>query len=146
MATVAEVVKRALSLINVQPSEAAIQPDEAQSAIITMNYMLASWEGGGIVLGYTPVTTLGDVLTVPDNSLNGISSNLAIELSPEFGGNVSPILVQNARYAKQELLRANRVQQTVKYPCTVPMGSGNTGTGRNLYNGPFYPCTADEVI
>jgi hypothetical protein len=139
MATTAEVIQRALSLILVQGSEAPIEQDEAGSAVIALNRMMASWEGSGIALGYTTVSSLGDLITVPEYALDGIEQNLALRLAPEFEGMVSPLLVQNARFAKQDLVKANLTVASTSYPDIMPMGSGNTGTGRNAYDGPFYP-------
>jgi hypothetical protein len=138
MATTAEVIQRALSLILVQGSEAPIEQDEAGSAVIALNRMMASWEGSGIALGYTAVSSLADLITVPEYALDGIEQNLALRLAPEFDGMVSPLLVQNARFAKQDLVKANLTVASTSYPDIMPMGSGNTGTGRSAYNSPFY--------
>ena len=100
---------------------------------------MASWEGSGLALGYTSVSSLGDLITVPEYALDGIEQNLALRLAPEFEGMVSPLLVQNARLAKKDLVKANLTVASTSYPDIMPMGSGNTGTGRNTYDGPFYP-------
>ena len=47
MATVAEVVESALSLILVQASEAAIEPAEAKAAVTRLNRMMGVHPAGG---------------------------------------------------------------------------------------------------
>lgn len=57
-------------------------------AIRRLNQMMALWEGEGRGLGYIPVGTVTDVLTVPDAAVLGIVNNLAIHMAPSFGATV----------------------------------------------------------
>lgn len=143
MATVAEVVNSALSFILVQASEAAIEPSEAKAAVTRLNRMMASWEGGGIVLGFTPVENLGEEVTVPEYALDAIEQNLAVMIGPQFGGVVSSLLMQNARQAKSDMMQTAIEIADTSFPCTLPLGSGNTGSGFNR-SPQFYPCITED--
>lgn len=62
-------------------------------AIRRLNQMMALWETDGVSLGYIPVGTVTDILTVPDGALQGIYTSLAIALAPSFGATVSEELI-----------------------------------------------------
>lgn len=66
--------------------------DQAQ-CIRRLNQMMALWEADGRALGYVPVGTVTTTLTVPDGSILGIWTSLAINVAPLFGANVSPELI-----------------------------------------------------
>ena len=89
MATAAQVVKASLQRILVQASEAPIQADEAQDFIFAMNNYMLALDAEGISLGYTVVANLGDEITVPVGALRGMIANLAIEVAPDYNGEVS---------------------------------------------------------
>lgn len=144
MATAGEVVNRALSLILVQPSESAIQPDEAASAIEVLNDMMAEWDGLGVSVGYTVASNLSTDITVPPYALHAIKTNLALRLAPEFEGNASQLLAVQADQAYKKLATIVINVEPSEYPCTLPMGSGNTGDDR--WDTQFYPCADDEAL
>ena len=93
MATVAQVAKAALQRILVQASEAPLEADEYQDFIFAMNNYMAMLDAAGISLGYTVVNDLADEVTIPTGALRGLIANLAIEVSPDYGGIVSDGLV-----------------------------------------------------
>lgn len=137
MSTAAQVIKTALQLILVQGSEAALEADEFASGVEYLNDMMAEWESNGIDLGYTPVVTLGDEVTIPAYANQAVKQNLAVRLGPEFGGLVSPLLDRNATESYRYMLNAAYEVQSTTYQTTLPMGSGNTATGFSV--DPFYP-------
>lgn len=121
------VIRDALQELLVQASEQPIQPNEATDAMRYLNRMMSSWSSKGIDLGYTPVTSLGDEITVPDGALEGIVLNLAIKIAPQYDVAVSMDLRINAKDAYQTILRIARVRPLSKFPGTLPVGSGNEG-------------------
>ena len=127
MDTAAEVIQDALSEILVQPSEAPIQADEAQTAIRAMNRMMAQFDSQGISLGYTKVTSLGDLVTIPDGALNGLVYNLALRLSPQFDAPVTQALVAAAADGLDAMRRLSVEIIPSSLPPTLPIGSGNEG-------------------
>ena len=97
MATVAQVAKAALQRILVQASEAPLEADEYQDFIFAMNNYMAMLDASGISLGYTVVSDLADEVTIPAGALRGLIANMAIEVSPDYGGVVSDGLIKAAR-------------------------------------------------
>ena len=144
MATAAQVIKAALQRILVQASEAPIEADEAQDAIFAMNNLALAWDAQGITLGYTVVEDLGDEVTVPLGALRGLIANLAIEVAPDYGGQVTPALAAIASAGFNALLHlGNRLGQT-EYPSTLPIGSGNEDT--TYLNFHFYGSLEAEIL
>ena len=83
-----QVIADALLAINVlRDGETASAAQQAQG-IRRLNQMMALWEGEGKNLGYIPVGTVTDILTVPDAAILGIVNNLAIHMAPSFGATV----------------------------------------------------------
>ena len=97
MATVAQVAKASLQRILVQASEAPLQPDEYADFIFAMNNYMGELDAQGVKLGFTTVSGLGDEVTIPTGALRGVIANLAIEVSPDYNGIVSPGLVKAAK-------------------------------------------------
>lgn len=84
-----QVIADALLAINVlRDGETASAAQQAQG-VRRLNQMMALWEGEGKNLGYIPVGTVTDVLTVPDAAILGIVNNLAIHMAPSFGATIS---------------------------------------------------------
>lgn len=91
--TASQVIADAFLGVNViRDGETPTAEMQAQ-AIRRLNQMMAVWEADGRNLGYIPIGTVTDTLTVPDGALMGIYSSLAILLAPSFGASVSPELV-----------------------------------------------------
>ena len=93
--TAGDIIKDALQEILVQGAEAPFEADETQGAIRYLNRMMARFAVDGINLGYTTVTSVGDLITVPDGAIDGMVKNLAVSLFPQYaapGTPVSPIL------------------------------------------------------
>jgi hypothetical protein len=83
-----QVIADALLSINViRDGETPSAAQQAQG-IRRLNQMMALWEGEGRNIGYIPVGTVTDVLTVPDAAILGIVNNLAIHMAPSFGATV----------------------------------------------------------
>lgn len=145
MATVAQVAKAALQRILVQASEAPLEADEYQDFIFAMNNYMAQLDASGISLGYTEVSDLADEVTIPAGALRGLIANLAIEVSPDYGGVVSDGLVIAARQGMQTMrLVGQRVRSTMN-PSTLPVGSGNESSSYG-FPGHFYEASEAEIL
>jgi hypothetical protein len=145
MATVAQVAKAALQRILVQASEAPLEADEYQDFIFAMNNYMAQLDASGISLGYTEVTDLGDEVTIPTGALRGLIANLAIEVSPDYGGVVSDGLVIAARQGLQTMRIVGQRVRATQNPSTLPVGSGNEETTYG-YPGHFYDASESEIL
>ena len=140
MATVAQLVKASLQRIVVQASEAEIEPDEAQDFIFALNNYMLSLDAEGIALGFTEVADLGDEVTVPVGALRGIIANMAIEVAPDYNGQITAGLQVAAAQGMVAMRRLGQYIQTSKYPSTLSVGSGNEGDGRHNRYSKFYGC------
>jgi hypothetical protein len=145
MATVAQVAKAALQRILVQASESPLEPDEYQDFIFAMNNYMAQLDAQGISLGYTEVSDLGDTVTIPTGALRGLIANMAIEVSPDYGGVVSDGLVIAARQGLQTMRTIGQRIRASAMPSTLPLGSGNEDESWGL-NGHFYPEYEQEIL
>jgi hypothetical protein len=137
MATVAQVLKAALQRILVQASESPLEASEYQDAIFALNNMMLAYDAEGIKLGYTEVSTLGDQVTVPVGALRGVIANLAIEVAPDYDGEVSPALASQASEGLKAMRMLGVRIASTAYPSTLPIGSGNEHDGYNTYK--YYP-------
>ncbi len=144
MATVAQVAKASLQRILVQASEADLEPSEFQDFIFAMNNYMLDLDASGISLGYTEVSNLADVVTVPTGSLRGIIANMAIEVAPDYEGVVSPELVMAARAGLKTMRKLGQRIGGMAFPSTLPIGSGNEGdTFRSRH---FYPELEAQIL
>jgi len=144
MATADQVVTAGLKSIIVLGAEAELEAVDAQDFIFAMNNFMFDLAANGINLGYTEVSGLGDEITVPVGALRGLISNVAIEVSPDYGGTVSPQLSRIAIEGKKtmELLGITIVPS--RFPGTLPIGSGNEGHGMRTSH--FFPDQEAEIL
>jgi hypothetical protein len=127
-----QIIADALLAINV------IRAGQTPSAVLQaqgirrLNQMMALWEGEGRNIGYIPVGTVTDVLTVPDAAILGIVNNLAIHMAPSFGASASPEIVALAtmglsiidKITAKEVIMDMDLQRPADYP-----GAFNINTG-----------------
>lgn len=144
MATVAQVAKASLQRILVQASEAELQPDEYQDFIFAMNNFMLALDADGVTLGYTEVTDLGDDVTIPTGALRGLIANMAIEVAPDYNGVITPGLQIAAAEGLAVMRKLGQRTPTSRYPCTLPIGSGNEVDDTNIRH--FYPDEEAEIL
>lgn len=146
MATVAQVAKASLQRILVQASEADLEPAEFQDFIFSMNNYMLALDAEGISLGYTEVSSLGDDVTVPTGALRGIIANMAIEVAPDYNGQVSAGLIKAASEGMKAMRRLGQIIVTSQYPGTLPIGSGNEGTNNGFTNNHFFDNLEAQIL
>jgi len=146
MATAAQVITAALQRILVQGSEADLQPDEFQDAIFAMNNYMLALDAEGVTLGYTLVSNLGDDITIPTGALRGLIANLAIEVSPDYNGTISPGLAAAASQGEQTMRLLGQHVPSMRYPSTLPVGSGNEGGSARFLDQHFFPDLEAEIL
>ena len=138
------VVEMALQELIVRGSEAPIQADEAQDAVLYMNLMMAEFAADGIALGYTEVTDLGDDITIPDGAVMAMIKNLAVYLAAQFGVNIPVDLAVLAKTGKNTMRNIAVKVIPSSFPDTLPIGSGNDWeTGSSSH---FYPDQQDQIL
>ena len=145
MATAAQVLKAALQRILVQGSEADLEPDEYKDAIFAMNNYMLDLDASGVKLGYTEVTGLADDITVPTGALRGLIANVAIEISPDYDGQITPALASAASDGLKTMRKLGVSLGQSFYPPTLPRGSGNAGCGKQR-SSRYYPDREDEIL
>ena len=145
MATAEQVLKAALQRILVQASEADLEPDEFSDAIFAMNNYMFDLDASGVHLGYTEVTNLSDAITIPTGALRGLIANVAIEISPDYDGEVTLGLQRAARQGLKTMEQLGVEVTTSAYPSTLPRGSGNTGRNFGATDN-FYPDLEREIL
>lgn len=133
MATASEVAQKALHRILVEADEATLQTTEYADFYEAMNDWMADLESRNINLGYTPVTSGTDTVTVPAGAIRGIVANMAVEVAPDYGGHVSGPLMQQASEGMKTLRKIGTTRVQVKLPSTLPLGSGNDGDSTYSY-------------
>ena len=128
-----EVITRAFA--EVTQSKSPIQDVELSDGLRYLNRMMARPEFTN--LGYTPLSSIDDELTVSGGVILGIVKNLALTLWPQYSTTpVNPLIKFSAKRSLDTMLaQAITVIQPAKFPSTMPIGSGNYD-GR--YTDPFY--------
>lgn len=144
MATASQVIKAALQRIVVQASEAELEPDEYNDAIFAMNNLMLAYDAQGIALGYTEVSTLADEITIPTGALRGLIANLAIEISPDYDGEITQGLVLAAKEGLEAMRELGVIVGTSEFPSTLPIGTGNAEDGR--WHSRYYPELEAEIL
>jgi hypothetical protein len=109
-----------------------LQDDQIESACRRLDAMMADWNGRGIRLGYplpaSPSgTDIDDEAGTPDSAHRAIITNLAIELAPSCGKQVSERTLATARAAYNTLLARAAMPPEMQLPGTLPAGAGNRG-------------------
>ncbi len=130
--TAAQVIQDALLAIKIIREGQTPTADMQAQAIRRLNQMMALWEADGRNLGYIPVGTVTDVLTVPDAAILGIYATLAIMLAPGYGAAVSEELIAMARMGMDiiDKITAKEVSMDMDVPNPSEYsGSFNISTG-----------------
>jgi len=122
--TAGQVAEQALKLILVQAADAPLEADEYADLFVAMNNYMAAMEGDGIRLGYTPVDSTNDILTVPPECIRGIVANVAIEVAPQFQGVIGPSIQRQAEDGWNTMYRIGAPAIRSRIPSTLPRGSG----------------------
>ena len=141
METAKSLINDALQDILVQASEQPIEPVDFQTARRYLNRMMATSPFN--LLGFTEVTLPDDAITVPDEAIEGIISNLAKRLLPTFDMPLSNELRISANEGLKTIRRITTDIQPTQFPSTLPIGSGN-----DLFNpvSDFFPGSEAELL
>jgi hypothetical protein len=128
MATAAQVSKAILQEILVHGAESQLEAVEFQDTIFAMNNYMTAIDANGIHLGYTVVSDLGDTITVPAGALQGIISNVAVMVAPQFGAEIPQGLAIKAKVGLRAMRKLGVTLASMQFPGTLPLGSGNETT------------------
>lgn len=121
--TGSQVIADTLLAINVIRAGQTPSAEQQAQGIRRLNQMMAMWEGEGKSIGYIPIGTVTDTLTVPDAAILGIVNNLAILWAPFFGASVTQEIVALAergmavidKLASQEIIASTELQPAADF-------------------------------
>lgn len=122
-------VTQALEEIGLAAYVFDLQPEQMNSARIKLDAMVASWNARGIRINY-PLPTkqdgsdLDDDTGVPDAANEAIYKNLAIQLAPSYGKQISPDTRISAKLALDTLIKSLVRTPQMKLPSSMPIGAG----------------------
>jgi len=145
MATVNQVLDASLKRIIVAGSESEINPQDALDFIFAMNIFMLDLDANGVNLGYTEVSQVSDQVTIPTGALRGVVTNMAIEISPDYGAPVSNELRVIAAAGLNTMRQLGLGLGKAFFPSTLPIGSGNEGEIGFNHNH-FYPDQESEIL
>lgn len=136
-----DIIKRALQKIGAQSNIAPASPESIELGMKILNSMLELWLSQNIQIGFTPLKAPGDELNEPPDTTNGIISNLAIQLAPDFDNGGQIVSIELRTLARVDLIQIKRIYEKITVPrkvvsSTLPTGQGNQ---RNSLNRRYFP-------
>jgi hypothetical protein len=137
MTTNAELIRDALSLINVLGVGEAAEPEHSELAVRKLNALLSDWEADGVNLQFYPQTMddLGGNCPVPDDAILAVTYYLAFALAPHYGKVVSQEMSTLGAGYYARLVREGVVSRMKPVDLSnVPVGEGQFRRG-NILNG-----------
>jgi hypothetical protein len=116
------IVGRALRLIGVLDPNEPPESQDMQNGMLALNRMLRRWEANGLAMGFQPVSSPSDVLTVPDECLEAIDYQLALRLAPEYDTEPSASVAATATEVFRELKRDRQMEMPMTQTLDTPHG------------------------
>lgn len=138
-----QVIEQAYEEIGKAGYEFDLQPEELQSALRRLDSMMLSWATLGFRVGYSGGDGTGDIdaeAEVPGWAYEALYLNLAVKIAPSFGKTPSPLTLQGAKAAKDQL-----AMRTVTPALRVPTGYGGAGY-RYWGNGGNLPVPENDLV
>lgn len=135
MTTVAKLVARSLRMLQVVDPMQSVKPQDMAVGIEYLNTMMARWEANGLALGWSPVSSPSGDVPLPVEAETAVAANLAIELSPEYGTEPSPVLVSMAETGHNALRRDQAVATPIQQIVAVPRADASDVHSGGLVNG-----------
>lgn len=123
MTTALEFITDATEEIGYKAAEVPLEADDIRGALRRLNALLSEWEPKG--LGAAPVMDAADTVRIAKENEYALMVNLAGRLAPFFRRPISPELAASIKASNKALLRQTAVIGEVKFPDTLPKGSGN---------------------
>lgn len=128
-----DIVTAALAEIGLSSYAFDLSTDQLNQALIRLDAMIAEWNARGVKLGY-PIpasvggSSLSDDSGIPDSAWTAVITNLALQIAPSYGKNVSNQTLTTARQSWNTLLAlaATPIEMNLGM---IPLGAGNKGTG-----------------
>ena len=135
--TAVELIRDALTLINVLGVGEAAEPEHSEFALRKLNALLADWEADGVNLQYYPQTMdeLGAQCPVPDDAILAVTYYLAFALAPSYGKQVDPkMLALGGQYYSRLTRDSVLARMRPADLSNLPVGEGQPSTS-NIIDG-----------
>ena len=121
MATANDIVSGALRKLGIKASESPLTSSEIVDGLVELNNLGAS------KYLFPPVASASDTIRVPRSLEGALMTVLAERLVVDYADMaVSPTLDKQIAQAWNDIWRVTNGTINVKFPDTLPMGSGNT--------------------
>lgn len=135
------IIEDALREIAAHSSASPADPESITLGMRVLNSMLSLWLSRNIQLGVTPLSVPGDELNEPPDVRNGIVSNLAIYLAPNFDNGQVVVSGDLRTRAHLDFIQIKALYQRLTIPkkvvsSTLPVGAGNQ---RGFNRRAFFP-------
>jgi hypothetical protein len=141
MTTVLQIVNGAAVKIGLKTAEVDLEAFEFQQILDEMNDMLSIWADRGLTPAFVQVSNSTDTVNIEDSAVSAAKNNLAINIAPSFDKLITPALAKIAADTLQALQSSTVFLGRIKYPDTLPMGSGN---GCTDYEERFFPANLEK--
>lgn len=120
MATANDIITGALKKLGIKPSEEPLSADDAVDGLEELNDLGAAYNL------FPPVASLTDNINIPRELVGDFKSVLAQRLINHYSDlQMSPILAMEVQKAWNNIWRVANGVIDVKFPGTLPKGSGN---------------------
>ena len=129
MVTASDIIRRTLRLLGVIDANTAMQPEDAQDALDTLNAMLAEWYAAGIGLPDYSLSSLTDELATDAADREAVAYQLGLRIAPEYGVSLSP------EYAAMAEAAMGRMRLRYFQPGTVDFDLPTTCNDFNITTG-----------
>ena len=143
METANAIIKDALQELLVQASEQSLQAVDFQTGRRYLNRMMSVSPYN--LLGFTVITNPDDVVTIPDEAVEGVVFNLAKRLLSTYDVALTTELNVSASDGLKSIRRITTTIEPTQFPSTLPVGSGNTAY-HSTYSSRFFPGAEAELL
>lgn len=125
-----DLVKKAYGALGLAAYDFDLSPDQLQDGLSSLDAMMALWDAQGIRLGYpcSATPTSGDLNQdsgLPDFAVQAVFLNLALELAPSVGREVSPRIAAKADRGHSTLLALAAAPISMQVRPGTPAGAGH---------------------
>jgi len=125
MATATDIIEGALRKLKVISPEIPVEAQYIVNGLSDLNDFGNQLESV-FPLGFVTLSSATSEVNIPVETIGMFKSNLAIYISPQYGIQPSPLLINEANTSMNNALIAfGETLTDVDFPDTLPIGSGN---------------------
>lgn len=119
-----ELITPALRSIGVLQETESASAEQAATALVTLNDLMAGLQGEGVDLGYAPQSDPSVDIGLNIEDRQAVKAILAVMLCPDYERQPHPVIVALASEGRNTLLRNSILRNKVSTPQTLPRGDG----------------------